>query len=689
MGLCGSKEVMTLAGTLMATVLGLPGQGPTTVKADAPRAHFAENTHDFGKVKNGEKQHHEFVVTNEGTATLEILEVKPGCGCTPAGAFDRHIPPGKTGKIPIEFNPINFAGPISKAITVTCNDPAQGTQLLTVKANVWREVDVNPAQVHFLPIEGEAVAETKVVRIVSNVEQPLTIEAPVGGHPALKTELKTVVAGKEYELRVTFDPELLPDPGKGPTQTLPPAGALSLKTSFATLPIVNVGTFVLVQAAVQATPAQIGFVTDGFGKEIRHTVMVRSLGKPPIQIRDAAVNVPGVAVETKEVTPGRLYQVNLVFPARFSAAELPAELTVGTDHAKYPLLRVPLTLTPPAVASTSPPTPPPASPPQPPADAPRAQFAETSFDFGTLKGVEKQSHEFTVTNTGKAPLEITDVKPDVGCSLARAWDRHIEPGKTGTIALEFTPVAFAGAVARRVTVTCNDPVQRSHSLQLKAYVWRPIDVTPAFVHFMPLEGEVAVDTKKVRIVSNVDEPVILKAAPLANPALKAELTTIVAGKEYELSVTFDPALMPASSSGSASPVAGLLRLETSNASMPEINISTYVMIQPTVQAIPKQIDLPAALIGKELRQTIMLRNLGNTIIKVTEAAVAAGGVVVETKELTPGKVFQLTLVFPATFCTADMPTELVVKTDHAKYPVLRVPVASTQAAKAAPPAGSK
>src|SRR5262245_15520290 len=437
MGLCGSKEVMTLAGTFLATVLALPGQAPSTViTADAPRAHFAETTHDFGKVKNGEKQHHEFVVTNEGTATLEILEVKPGCGCTPAGAFDRHIAPGKTGKIPIEFNPINFAGPIAKSITVTCNDPAQGTILLTIKAHVWRPIDVLPAQVHFMPIEGEAVADTKVVRIVSNVEEPLTIEAPVGGHPALKAELKTVVAGKEYELRVTFDPALLPDPDKGPTMTLPPAGSMSLKSSLKSMPIVNVGTFVLVQAAVQATPAQIGFASDGFGKEIRQTVMVRSLGKAPIQVRDAAVNVPGVAVETKEVTTGRLYQVNLVFPAKFRAAELPAELTVRTDHAKYPLLHVPLTLTPPAMASvpqpTSPPAPPAASPPQPPADAPRAQFAETSFDFGTLKGVEKQSHEFTVTNTGKTPLEITDVKPDSGCSLARAWDRHIEPGKTGT-----------------------------------------------------------------------------------------------------------------------------------------------------------------------------------------------------------------------------------------------------------------
>src|SRR5262245_55314474 len=363
MGLCGSKEVMTLVSTLLATVLALPGQGPSAAKADAPRANFGETTHDFGKIKNSEIQHHEFVVANEGTAMLEILEVKPGCGCTPAGAFDRHIAPGKSGKIPIEFNPINFAGPIAKAITVTCNDPAQGTILLTIKAHVWRPIDVLPAQVHFMPIEGEAVADTKVVRIVSNVEEPVTIEEPVGGHPALKTELKTVVAGKEYELRVSFDPQLLPDPDKGPTQTLPPAASLSLKTSRKSMPVVSVGTFVLVQAAVQATPTQIGFASDGFGKEIRRTVMVRSLGKPSVHVRDAAVTVPGVAVETKEVTPGRLYQVNLVFPAKFSAAELPAELTVGTDHAKYPLLHVPLTLTPSAVALVSQPTSPAASPP--------------------------------------------------------------------------------------------------------------------------------------------------------------------------------------------------------------------------------------------------------------------------------------------------------------------------------------
>src|SRR5436189_6374552 len=66
-----------------------------------PKIQFADMTFDFGKIDSGTLVKHEFVFTNTGSATLEIKDVKPGCGCTAAGTWDKTVEPGKTGIIPL------------------------------------------------------------------------------------------------------------------------------------------------------------------------------------------------------------------------------------------------------------------------------------------------------------------------------------------------------------------------------------------------------------------------------------------------------------------------------------------------------------------------------------------------------------------------------------------------------------
>src|ERR1044071_6693305 len=62
-------------------------------ETSAPRIEFASRVFDFGKVSAGELVRHDFVFTNTGTASLEITDVRPGCGCTTAGPWDRQVPP--------------------------------------------------------------------------------------------------------------------------------------------------------------------------------------------------------------------------------------------------------------------------------------------------------------------------------------------------------------------------------------------------------------------------------------------------------------------------------------------------------------------------------------------------------------------------------------------------------------------
>jgi hypothetical protein len=308
---------------------------PAAAPADGPRIKFSETVFDFGRIKSSEPVRHDYIVTNTGNAVLEIMAVQPGCpGCTVALPWDRQIQPGQTGKIPIQFNPLNFTGPQSKSVTVTCNDPTAPTHMLQFRATIWQPIDVQPSYVYFMPAEGEETNETKVVRIVSNLEEPLTLKTPQCDNPAFKLELKTVQPGKEFALHVTHG---------GAVSNAAGQGIITIATASTNVPMVKVNARVMPQPALAISPMQISLPAGGLPAGHRHTQMVRNNGRAPMQVTEATVNAEGVTVQVNESQPGRLYMLAVTFPASFQMpAGQPVELTIKTTHPRRPLVKIPI-----------------------------------------------------------------------------------------------------------------------------------------------------------------------------------------------------------------------------------------------------------------------------------------------------------------------------------------------------------
>src|SRR2546428_7395455 len=68
-----------------------PGATAAPPGGASPKIQFAEMVYDFGKISSGEVVKHSFVFTNVGMATLEINDVRPGCGCTTAGTWAKQV----------------------------------------------------------------------------------------------------------------------------------------------------------------------------------------------------------------------------------------------------------------------------------------------------------------------------------------------------------------------------------------------------------------------------------------------------------------------------------------------------------------------------------------------------------------------------------------------------------------------
>ena len=346
---------------------------PAVANAGGPRIQFETPTYDFGKINSGAVVKHDFIFTNTGTATLEVTDVRPGCGCTTAGAWTKTVEPGQTGTIPIQFNSGNFSGPVQKNVTVTCNVASQPQTILYFKGTIWKAIDVNPTYAYFTPLADAQTNDTRIVRIVNNTDEVLTLSAPESANTSFKAELKTIKEGKEFELHISTTPPFGPGTVQGP---------VTVKTSSTNMPVITVNAIVMVQPVVLAMPSQITLPGGPLAVPTKMTVTVRNNGSSVMAVSEPTVTVAGVEAVIQELQAGKVYSVNLTCPTGFEVgAGQRAELTVKTTHPQYPLIRVPIFQTP--RPAQQPPTipPPPAVPahalvtpiPPPPPVPPKAQ----------------------------------------------------------------------------------------------------------------------------------------------------------------------------------------------------------------------------------------------------------------------------------------------------------------------------
>ena len=93
----------------------------STPAEDAPVLTFEKESHDFGKIKQGETIQYDFKFKNTGKTPLIITNATATCGCTVPEIPKDPILPGAEGSIKVVFDSSGKMGMQDKIITVTSN----------------------------------------------------------------------------------------------------------------------------------------------------------------------------------------------------------------------------------------------------------------------------------------------------------------------------------------------------------------------------------------------------------------------------------------------------------------------------------------------------------------------------------------------------------------------------------------
>ena len=280
--------------------------------------------------------------------------------------------------------------------------------------------------------------------------------------------------------------------------------------------------------------------------------------------------------------------------------------------------------------------------PQPAGPQPVIDIAEKIKDFGMVAKGERIVAVFEVRNTGQAPLQITQVRPTCGCTVAD-FDREIPPGGIGKVRAELDTAAFSGPISKAVLVFSNDPVNSQINLVIKADVRSFVEVLPrALILFNNLMAGQSASEKVTLVAADGSDFQITGVDAGGGPYQisyrqlpKGEQNPAFKSVQWEVVITV-PAATPE----------GMLNhkvlVKTTHPKAPEVPINVTGAVRPVVQVIPAQANLGRVRSDAPVGSNVLLvNNRQGSTLEITEAKVDNQYFKTEIIPLQPGQRFQI------------------------------------------------
>ncbi len=234
-----------------------------------------------------------------------------------------------------------------------------------------------------------------------------------------------------------------------------------------------------------------------------------------------------------------------------------------------------------------------------PVQGPRIACDEPLFDFGTVDNSQTIEHTFIVRNIGDTTLEISQVRPACGCTLANISEKMVPPGGQSEITARLSLQGRNGPQSKPITIMSNDPQQPEFRVTLAGNVSAAIQVAPERLMFGQIgQGRSAEQT--VSINSLNQESFNITDINSSTPELTHELETVEAGKHYNIKFTLTGPSQPG-------PVNAVVLVTTDNPNRQTITIPVIANVVGALIFAPSAIELPASAGEQPVTRYIVIR----------------------------------------------------------------------------------
>lgn len=310
---------------------------------------------------------------------------------------------------------------------------------------------------------------------------------------------------------------------------------------------------------------------------------------------------------------------------------------------------------------------------------PKAVPTAPTKNFDIVAKGDVLVHAFEIHNSGDAVLEIEDVRPACGCTVAE-FDKKIAPGETGMVKARLDTSDFSGPISKSISVYTNDSENPKLQLVIKAKVQPFIGVNPGFARYVYVQGEPIRSIPQTLWAEDGQPVKVLKvSAPYDflnlsfREATEEERYEKGKGKQWVVDIELKP----------NAPIGALrefIEVETDHPRQKTVRIPLSGFVRPRQHVTPVTIEF-GELQGDSLplQRTFHFTNFTTQGVKIGEVESDYPQIKVEVQpsERQPGHRFKLLMTLEPGLPKGELNTKLRIPINDPQNPVVEVPVTAT------------
>ncbi|MBN2560713.1 MAG: hypothetical protein JXQ75_07275 [Phycisphaerae bacterium] len=253
------------------------------------------------------------------------------------------------------------------------------------------------------------------------------------------------------------------------------------------------------------------------------------------------------------------------------------------------------------------------------------------------------------------------------------YDRIVQPGETGKIALKVRTARLTGRLSKTITVHTNIPGDGGDvRVKLTGEAWQPVQVTPRAASFGRFSMEQARKgaVRKLTVENNVEDMASITDVQSTNPAFEAEVAVVEPGRKFELVVSILPEAAEHLKQGNNN---GKITMSTGIEETPTLEVTVSAYVTADVDVTPNRLTLASGR-STDLMRQFTVRNYSKEPVTISDLSVSSPELKIALQETTPGVNYRITLEIPASYEVHEGGDTITFKTDNPSVPDVTIPI---------------
>ena len=244
--------------------------------------------------------------------------------------------------------------------------------------------------------------------------------------------------------------------------------------------------------------------------------------------------------------------------------------------------------------------------------APKIVCAEPTFNFGEMESSRDVEHTFILKNEGDLSLEIKQVRPSCGCTVANISQNTIPPGGQAEVTTRLSLRGRQGAQHKTISVESTDPKQPTLVLSLEGTAVEEMRVQPNQLFF----GRITTDSTVTGVVEiTVQSTNVVKVTRTSSNTSNLTATTEASpdGKLIRVIVSTRPPLERGT-------LRGNIHIETDHPKYPSMDIAVSAFVVADITFAPEELPV-AESVGQPAARYVLVRSETGKKFQVTKVEV--------------------------------------------------------------------